>query len=188
MKRRAIFLDRDGVLNSAIVRNGRPHSPSGLDEVEIPAGIAEACERLRSDGFMLIVVTNQPEVARGQLRRESVEEINAFLRSRLPIDDVRVCYHDDSDECDCRKPKPGMLLAAAWDFDIDFGQSFVIGDQWRDVEAGRRAGCRTILIDYGYTEARSTGTDFETRSFPLAAEWILSLRGKRIAGSSPPGS
>ncbi len=171
--RRAAFLDRDGILNRALVHDGHPHSPSGLHEVEIPSGVPEACQRLRHHGFLLVVVTNQPEVARGRLTRRSVEEINDFLRSRIPLDDVRVCYHDDSDDCDCRKPKPGMLLAAARDLDISLDRSFVVGDLWRDIEAGRRAGCRTILIDYGYAEPHPSGMDFTTHELSSAVEWIL---------------
>lgn len=180
--RRAVFVDRDGVLNHAPIRDGRPHSPSSVDEVEVLPGVPEACEHLRRHGFLLIVVTNQPNVARGVQRRETIEEIHRFLRIRVPLDDIMVCYHDDADACDCRKPKPGMVLAAARDFDIDLGQSFVIGDRWIDIAAGRRAGCRTIFIDHEYAEARPTGMDFKTYSLPLAAEWILSLTGKRISG------
>jgi len=171
--RRAVFLDRDGVLNSAPVRDGRPQSPSTVAEVEILPGVPGACERLRGQGFLLIVVTNQPEVARGRLERRTVEEINDFLRSRIPFDDVRVCYHDDPDGCDCRKPKPGMLLAAARDLNISLNRSFVVGDRWRDIEAGRRAGCRTVLIDYGYAEPHPSGMDFTTHALSSAVDWIL---------------
>ncbi len=171
--RQAAFLDRDGVLNRALIHDGRPYSPLTLHEVEILPGVPEACERLRHNGFLLVVVTNQPEVARGRLTRQAVEEMNNFLRSRIPLDDVRVCYHDDPDGCDCRKPKPGMLLAAARDLSIDLERSFLVGDRWRDIEAGRRAGCRTVLIDCGYAESRPSGMDFETTSLPSAVEWIL---------------
>jgi D-glycero-D-manno-heptose 1,7-bisphosphate phosphatase len=171
--RRAAFLDRDGVLNRVLVRDGHPYSPSGLHEFEIAPGVPEACQRLRHDGFLLVVITNQPEVARGRLTRRSVEEINDFLRSRIPLDDVRVCYHDDPDGCDCRKPKPGMLLAAARDLNISLHRSFVVGDRWRDIEAGRRAGCRTVLIDYGYAEPYPSGMDFTTHALSSAVDWIL---------------
>jgi len=172
--RRAAFLDRDGVLNRALIRDGRLYSPSGLHEVEIPPGVPEACERLRHDGFLLVVVTNQPEVARGHLARRAVEEINDFLRKRIRLDDVRVCYHDDEDGCDCRKPKPGMLLAAARDWGIDLGRSFMIGDRWRDIEAGRRAGCRTVFIKRGYAEPDPPHFDFEADSLETAVTWLLS--------------
>lgn len=173
LKREAVFLDRDGVLNRAIVRNGRPYSPSGPQEVEIITGVAGACKQLRGHGFILVVVTNQPEVARGRLSRQSVDEINDFLRSRIPLDDIRVCCHHDADGCDCRKPKPGMLLSAARDWDIDLTRSFLVGDRWRDIEAGRRAGCRTILIDHHYSEPRPLNMDFCTSSLPLAVDWLL---------------
>jgi D-glycero-D-manno-heptose 1,7-bisphosphate phosphatase len=111
--------------------------------------------------------------------RRSVEEINAFLRSRIPFDDVRVCYHDDPDDCGCRKPKPGMLLAAAQDLNISLNRSFAVGDRWRDIEAGRRAGCRTVLIDGGYAEPRPSGMDFTTHSISLAVDWILQFAAAR---------
>jgi D-glycero-D-manno-heptose 1,7-bisphosphate phosphatase len=171
--RRAVFLDRDGVLNRAPVQDGRPRSPLSVDEVEILPGVLEACEKLRRHGFSLILVTNQPNVARGIQARESIEAIHAFLRNSIRLDDIRICYHDDRDGCDCRKPKPGMLLASAQDLHIDLSRSFIIGDRWRDIEAGRRAGCRTVLIDYGYAEPRPSGMDFATQSLSSAVEWIL---------------
>lgn len=172
--RRAVFLDRDGVLNHAPVRDGRPQSPATVEEVEILPGVAEACERLRRHGFLMIAVTNQPNVARGIQARETIEEIHRFLRTCIPLDDIRVCFHDDADDCDCRKPKPGMLLAAARDWGIDLSRSFLVGDRWRDIDAGRRAGCRTVLIDHGYAEPRPSEMDFVTHSLPPAVEWILS--------------
>ena len=171
---RAVFLDRDGVLNRAPVRQGRPLSVRGPEEVEVLPGVPEACARLREGGYALIVVTNQPDVARGRVSREAVEAVHAFLRARLPLDDVRVCYHDDADGCDCRKPRPGMLLAAAAQWGIDLGRSYMVGDRWRDIEAGRRAGCTTVFIDRGYDEPRPADADFDTDSLLSAAEWILS--------------
>jgi len=165
--RRAVFLDRDGVLNRAFVRDGKPYPPKNLQQLQVPAGVREALERLKAAGFRLIVVTNQPDVARGNQSRERVEELHQALRQQfgLPIDDFRVCYHDDGDGCECRKPKPGMLMAAAVAFGLDLGSSFMIGDRWRDVEAGRRAGCRTIFLDHGYTESfQSEGPDVRVKS------------------------
>lgn len=175
--RRAVFLDRDGVLNRAIVRNGQPYPPASVDEVELLEGAAEACRALHATGFLLIVVSNQPDVARGTQRRDVVEAINAHLRALLPLDDIRVCYHDDRDVCTCRKPAPGLLLEAAAAWQVALDRSFMVGDRWRDIEAGRRAGCTTILIDHGYGEDLSVLPDVRVGSFADAAAWILRRAG-----------
>jgi D-glycero-D-manno-heptose 1,7-bisphosphate phosphatase len=151
-----------------------------VDEVEILPGVLEACEKLRRHGFLLIVVTNQPNLARGIQERESIEAIHGFLRGRIPLDDIRICYHDDGDGCECRKPKPGLMLAAATDWGIELGQSFMVGDRWRDIEAGRRAGCKTVLINYHYAEQHSSEADFETNSLATAADWILASEQDRM--------
>jgi len=173
LARRAVFLDRDGVLNRAFVRDGKPSPPSSIEELEILPGVREALESLKRAGFTLVVVTNQPDVARRLTSRDSVERIHAHLRMQLPLHDIRVCYHDDADECECRKPKPGLLLGAAQDSDISLPASYMIGDRWRDIEAGRRAGCRQVLIDYGYEETHAVKPDARVASLSEAAEWIL---------------
>jgi D-glycero-D-manno-heptose 1,7-bisphosphate phosphatase len=172
--RRAVFLDRDGVLNEAVVRNGKPYSPAGLHELAIPADVPEALRALRAAGFALIVVTNQPDVARGTQERTIVEAINTAIRARLPLDDVFVCYHDDRDGCSCRKPQPGLLLQAAAEHGIDLAQSFMVGDRWRDVEAGRRAGCFTIRLERHYHDpAPESPPHYIAGSLLDAALWIL---------------
>lgn len=178
--RRAVFLDRDGVLNAAPVdAGGTPHPPASVDELTLLPGVAEACASLRDAGFLLIVVTNQPDVARGTQERAQVEAINAALRARLPVDEVRVCYHDDTDGCACRKPKPGLLLDAARQLGIDLGASFLVGDRWRDIGAGRAAGCRTLLVDYGYAEGQKHAPDACVTSLSEAVTWILQLDRER---------
>jgi D-glycero-D-manno-heptose 1,7-bisphosphate phosphatase len=162
--RHAVFLDRDGVINKSIVRSGQPYPPSSVAELEILPGVPEALVRLKAAGFLLIVVSNQPDVARGTTARADVETINASLGQALPIDEFRVCYHDGSDGCDCRKPKPGMLLAAAHERRLDLAGSYMVGDRWRDVEAGRRAGCKTFFIDYGYDEKQPGAYDYRVKS------------------------
>jgi len=174
--RRAVFLDRDGVLNRVIVREGKPYPPLGVSQLEILPGVPEALAGLRDAGFLLIVVTNQPDVARGVLQKEDVESINAALRRKLPLDDVRVCYHDDQDACNCRKPLPGLLLDAARDWRIDLKMSFMVGDRWRDIEAGHRAGCKTILIDRVHHERLKSVPDYRAESLTQAAAQILSRR------------
>jgi len=171
--RRAVFLDRDGVINRAMVREGKPYPPANLAELEILPGVPEALVSLHDAGFMLIVVTNQPDVARGITSVAVVEEINNYLAHRLPIDEFRTCYHDGGDGCDCRKPLPGALLSAARKHGIDLGMSYMVGDRWRDTEAGQRAGCKTFFIDYGYAEKQPELVDFRVHSLNEAAQIIL---------------
>ena len=171
--RRAVFLDRDGVINRAVVRGGKPYPPANLAEMEILPGVPEALEALHKAGYLLIVVTNQPDVARGTVSRAAVEEMNNHVVSRLPIDEFRTCYHDSADCCICRKPSPGALLSAAALHDIDLKGSFMVGDRWRDVEAGKRAGCQTIFIDYGYAETRPEQFDCRVGSLLEAVPIIL---------------
>lgn len=173
IERRAVFLDRDGVINKAFVRDGRPYPPASLSQLEILPGVEEALGRLRKAGFRLIVVTNQPDVARGTQTSEVVEAMHAMLRSRLPLDEVLTCYHDNADRCVCRKPAPGLLLAAAEKYRIDLAASYMVGDRWRDVEAGRRAGCTTLFVDYQYGETEPIQPHVRVDSLTAATDWIL---------------
>jgi len=171
--RRAVFLDRDGVINRAIVRDGKPYPPASLLELEILPGVHEALLKLHGANYLLVVVTNQPDVARGKTKREDVELMNAFLSSKLPIHEFKTCYHDNEDNCSCRKPLPGALLEAAKEHDIDLTRSFMVGDRWRDVEAGTSAGCKTFYIKYCYSEQQPTGPDFIVSSLLEAKNIIL---------------
>jgi D-glycero-D-manno-heptose 1,7-bisphosphate phosphatase len=167
--RRAVFLDRDGVLNRAFRdAAGTLRPPSNLAALELVEGAAEACARLREAGFALVVATNQPDVARGTQERSVVEAINEALRRQVELDAVFTCYHDDGDDCACRKPRPGLLLDAAAELGIDLGASFMVGDREQDVEAGRRAGCRTVLVGDESAEA-----DFHAGSLLASVDWIL---------------
>ena len=153
--RPAVFLDRDGVLNEAVVRDGKPYSPLSPDEVVVVAGMPAACARLRAAGFVLVVVTNQPDIARGRQSVAGVAAVNAVVADAVEVDGLYVCPHDDADGCGCRKPKSGLLLEAARDLGIDLEASFMVGDRRSDVEAGRGAGCRTVYIDLGYRGAQA---------------------------------
>jgi D-glycero-D-manno-heptose 1,7-bisphosphate phosphatase len=179
--RRATFLDRDGVLNRATVRDGKPYPPASLGTLEILPDVPDALHALKAAGFLLIGATNQPDVARGTQRRDVVEAINAKLCATLPLDDLLVCYHDDRDDCECRKPHPGLLLEAAAKHGIDLAASYMVGDRWRDVGAGRGAGCATIWIDRGYTEPWPEGcaSDHTVASLAEAAAWIIAHAQRR---------
>ena len=170
---KAVFLDRDGVINRAVVRNRNPYPPDTLKELEIFPDVPVALNLLKERGFLLIIVTNQPDVARGKQKRESVEEMHSFLKNQLPLDDIFVCWHGQDGECECRKPLPGMLIQAAEKYGIDFQQSYLIGDRWKDIEAGKTAGCKTIFLDYHYNELLRSQPDFTTNSTQEATEWIV---------------
>jgi D-glycero-D-manno-heptose 1,7-bisphosphate phosphatase len=172
-----VFLDRDGVINRAILRDGKPHPPRTLGEVELVPDALPALQRLHEEGFLLVVITNQPDVARGTQERSTVEAINDRLASALPIDEFVVCYHDDAAACECRKPKPGGILDAASRLGINVRSSFLIGDRWRDIEAGQRAGCSNYFIDYGYAERQPVPPFSRVHSLAEAADDIV----KRIA-------
>jgi D-glycero-D-manno-heptose 1,7-bisphosphate phosphatase len=173
--RRAVFLDRDGVLNRAHLVDGVPHPPRSAAELELLPGVVEATQRLAAAGFLLVVVTNQPDIARGTTTTEEVEAIHRALRAQLPLDDVRVCPHDDADRCACRKPLPGLLLGAARDHDVALSSSVMVGDRWRDVEAGRRAGTLTVYVQAAYDERPAQGFDLAVPSLLAGVPWILAL-------------
>jgi D-glycero-D-manno-heptose 1,7-bisphosphate phosphatase len=150
---RAVFLDRDGVLNRPVVRDGKPFPPATLDEFVLLPGVEEACALLKRAGFLLVVVTNQPDVGRGTQSRAVVEEMHALLSRRLAIDRIEACYETGHGPSEFYKPAPGMLRRAAAALRIDLAASFMVGDRWRDIDCGRAAGCTTLFIDYGYAES-----------------------------------
>ena len=166
-KKRAVFLDRDGVINKVTMRNGVPAGPRKFDDFVLVEGVKDAVESFRRMGFLIIVNTNQPDIGRGLLPEEELSKMHALLRKVLPVDDIFVCPHDEADHCSCRKPRPGMLLEAARKWEIDLKKSFAIGDRWKDMEAGRAAGCRTILLDRSYN--CEAPTDFRINDIGEAA-------------------
>ena len=177
---RIVFLDRDGVINRALERASKPYPPRSLAEFEILPEVPAACAQLKAAGFLLVVATNQPDVGRGTIEQALVEKIHEQMVARLPIDRVEVCYHpgQGQSDCDCRKPKPGMLLRAARELNADLAQCWMVGDRWRDVDAGHAAGCRTIFIDRGYAEELKQKPDFTAKDLLEAAGIILGAISK----------
>ena len=173
MIRSAVFLDRDGVINRAVVRGRKPRAPRSLDELELLPGVGEAVSALRGGGYCLVVVTNQPDIARGLTPAAVADSINARIRTALGLDAVYMCVHDDRDACACRKPMPGLITRAAAELGLDLATSHLIGDRWRDIEAGRRAGCSTFFLDRRYPERRPESYDFRVGSLLDAARIIL---------------
>jgi D-glycero-D-manno-heptose 1,7-bisphosphate phosphatase len=173
---RAVFLDRDGVINRPLIVDGKPYPPHKIADFEILPGVDQACSNLKNAGYLLVVVTNQPDVGRGILKKEVVESIHETMMRQLPVDRVEVCYHagtEFGEECECRKPQPGMLVNAAIALDVDLSRSFMVGDRWRDISCGKRAGCLTIFIDWDYNELLREQPDFRVANLSEAVEWIL---------------
>jgi len=171
--KRAVFLDRDGVINAAILKNNRPHPPANLSELRVLPGVSGALEKLRKSDFEIVVITNQPNIARGAVNKALVDEINNTLTGLLEIKHFYVCPHDDSDNCDCRKPKPGLITDAAADLRINLTESFVVGDRWRDISAGQAAGCTCFFIDYSYDEKLPNTPYLSVKSLSEAVEHIV---------------
>lgn len=171
MTTKAVFLDSDGVINMAIIKDGKPLAPTTLAELVIPPEVKPALDRLKLAGYLLICVTNKPDIERGLMTQAAVDEIYNKIRQDLPLDDVFICYSENSD---CYKPKPGLILEAAKKYDIDLRLSFMIGDRWRDVGAGQNAFCKTIWIDRDYTEKKpDPPADYTAHSLTDAMLWIV---------------
>jgi D-glycero-D-manno-heptose 1,7-bisphosphate phosphatase len=179
--RPAVFLDRDGTLNVPVVRDGFPHPPATLDEFTLFEGVPAACRALHAAGYVLVVATNQPDVGRGTTAQATVEAMHARLRGLIPeIARIEVCYAPgqgkNSPDDYRRKPEPGMLLEAAADLGLDLTRSWMVGDRWRDIDCGLRAGVRTVFIDLGYTEKLDRQPHHVVTSFTAAAAIVLAAR------------
>jgi len=174
--RRAVFLDRDGVLVVPLFRDGRSFAPTKLQEYSIYSEAARCVSRLKEAGFLVVVVSNQPDVGAGRMERSVLDEMHARLRAAMPLDAIRVCCHTREQRCACRKPLPGMLFDVAGVLRIDLSLSIMVGDRASDVEAGAAAGCRTAFVDLGYTsEPRPASPDRVVSSLGEATDWILSI-------------
>jgi D-glycero-D-manno-heptose 1,7-bisphosphate phosphatase len=174
--RPAVFLDRDGVLIDTHLVDGVTRPPADVGQMRVLPGVEDALARLRDAGFVLVVVTNQPDVRRGLQRRERILAINDALQAQFGFDAVQVCFHDTPDACECRKPKPGLLLDAARTLDLTLPGSYMVGDRSTDVEAGRRAGCRTVFVTHA--GPATTDADFTAETLLAATDWILSDRAR----------
>lgn len=161
-------------MNRVFVREGNPYPPARLEDVEILSGAITSLQRLADRGYILIGITNQPDVSRGTQSRQVVESMNALIQSRLPVHEIFVCYHDNSDDCDCRKPKPGLILQAAKKYGLDLSLSWMVGDRWKDIAAGQAAGLKTVFLDYHYAEIYlGAPADFTVKNMELLADIIL---------------
>lgn len=171
--KRAVFLDRDGVINKSLLVNGIPTPPRSLEQLQILPGVNEGLEILRKSEFELVVVTNQPDVARGKMPKRVVEAIHMNLEAELRIHHFYTCFHDDADDCQCRKPKSGLLKQAAGELNLNLQSSFMVGDRWRDISAGQSVGCRCFFIDNLLDERQPVAPFVRVSSLFEAAQLIL---------------
>jgi D-glycero-D-manno-heptose 1,7-bisphosphate phosphatase len=178
MSRKAVFLDRDGTLNKVMLLDGRPTPPREIKDFELLEGVDEAVTLLRSLDYLPIIVTNQPDYARGVSTLNQIETINDTIRKELGIEHIYICLHDDNENCFCRKPKPGLLIQAALELNIELSSSIMIGDRWRDIKAGQSAGCTCYFIDYGYDELSPVQPFFQVLSLLDAAKKIEGIYEK----------
>ena len=174
--RKAIFLDRDGTLNKAYIKNGLPISPSSLNKFKIIKGVKKSINRLKKLNFLCILITNQPDVFRGKISKKTVVKMNSYIKKKIKLDDMFVCYHDNEHNCNCRKPKPGLLVKASKKWKIDLNKSFMIGDRWKDILAGKKVGCKTIFINNNYKNDKKVKADFTFKSLLKAVNKIEKLR------------
>lgn len=155
MTKKALFIDRDGVINKSIIRNGKPYAPINFLEFEMLDGVEEAFYLLKKSEYMSIIVTNQPDIASGKQTLLSLNKLHNYLQEKYSIDLIRVCPHKEEDGCDCRKPKPGMIISASKKLNININFSYMIGDRWTDILCGQRAGCKeNFYIDNNYSEKK----------------------------------
>ena len=162
-KNKAIFFDRDGILIKAPIIKKKPKSIKTLNELKFTKNIKKICKFYKKN-FLLIMITNQPDVARGKVKKEVIENINNFIKSKLLIDEIFTCYHDNHDQCECRKPKPGAFFVLAKKYNIDITRSIMVGDRAKDIEAAKNANIPSIFIDYGYNEMKPTEQKYTIKS------------------------
>jgi D-glycero-D-manno-heptose 1,7-bisphosphate phosphatase len=164
MVNKAVFLDRDGIVNRALIINKKPYPPLSVSDTFPIKEISELIKSWHDKGYLVIVITNQPDVANHLVEKSEVDKINRYLKSLVGFDDIFVCYHSEKDNCDCRKPKVGLFKQAKEKYNIAFSKSWMIGDRKKDIDAGKKIGCQTIFVDYDYDEKKPKNFDYTVES------------------------
>lgn len=174
--KKAVFIERDGVLNE--VKTGPKHqiTPLTLDEFKVKKEAEPALKKLKAAGFVLIVTSNQPGLSRGYQSRRELDRMHDIVKRCFPLDDLLVCPHDESDHCPCRKPRPGLLIEAAFKWHLNLDHSFVISDKWQDAEAARTAGCTSLLVQSPWVG--NVHHDFVMPDIDAIAAKILTLKAQ----------
>ncbi len=174
-KNKAFFFDRDGILNKAIIKDNKPYSPRNIKELVLNLELVEFIQKLKEKRFKIIIITNQPDIKYGKLNRYTLNIINSVIIKKFFIDDIFICDHGKSENCECRKPKPGLLKKASEKWNIDLKRSYFIGDRWKDIEAGEVMGCNTIFIDYNYNEIKPKCYSYEFKNISSMIKHIKKI-------------
>jgi D-glycero-D-manno-heptose 1,7-bisphosphate phosphatase len=169
-----VFIERDGILNRVRVERQHQVSPLTLEEFHVNEALFPLLGKLKAEGLLVIGTTNQPGLSRGYQSRRELERMHEKLARALPLDDILTCPHDDADHCSCRKPKPGLLMEAAFKWHLELERSFVISDKWQDAEAARAAGCTSLLLQSPWVG--NVHHDFILPDLGAIVEKILRLR------------
>jgi D-glycero-D-manno-heptose 1,7-bisphosphate phosphatase len=169
----AVFFDRDGVITVPISCDGKGYAPRSLNDFKFYQDVRRSLLRTRKQGFLNIVVSNQPDIANGLLSEELLQEMNSQMLSKLAVDDVVNCPHNAKQDCFCRKPKPGMILLASKKHGIDLSTSWIVGDRDIDIEAGMNAGIQTVFINRRWKNESGIKADFRCDSIEEAVDVIL---------------
>jgi D-glycero-D-manno-heptose 1,7-bisphosphate phosphatase len=142
-----VFIERDGVLNQALVERSQQVSPLSPGQFQINPQAAGLVRQLKAAGFVVIATTNQPGLSRGYQSRRALDQMHAALLKAVPLDEIVLCPHDETDHCPCRKPAPGLLMEARYKWQLDLDRSFVISDKWPDADAAHAVGATSLLIN-----------------------------------------
>lgn len=145
-KKKAVFLDRDGVINAIVSRGGKLSVPFSVNEFKVIEGAREAVALLKAHGFVCIVVTNQPDIARGNLSEKNLSAIHKYMQKETGVEAVYFCPHSKDGECNCKKPAMGMVQDAVREHGIVLAESWLVGDRWRDIQMAKNAGLKSILV------------------------------------------
>ena len=170
---KAVFLDRDGVINKPIVIEGKSYAPQSLKDFKIFPKVKVAVKKLRNNGFKVFVISNQPDIGNKLIKKKTLNQMHKLLKSKVPVNKIYFCPHTRNDKCKCRKPNPGMIIKASKDSGILLKESYVIGDRKTDIDAGLKAGCKTIFVNHNYVEKKPTKQEKTVKSLHAAVKYIL---------------
>ena len=170
---KAVFLDRDGVINKLMIIDGKSYAPRLLKDFKIFPKVKSDVKKLKNRGFKVFVITNQPDIGNKLIKKKTLNEMHRFLKAKVPVDKIYFCPHTRNDRCKCRKPMPGLILKASCESKIYLKESYMVGDRKIDIDAGLKVGCKTIFVNNNYYEKKPTRQEKTVKSLHAAVKYIL---------------